>query len=192
MATKQLMVLVMTIFGIGMFLVRFSDGCNSNCPECSTSASNDNQYMQRPVVKSYANSALTSLETLRTGEMLVSENGKFFAVMQADCNFVIYKSSNFTIYNIKWSSHTTGRGFGCKLTYIKEASSGCSGNTVSYNFVIAEDFTRSCKNVLFAFPANCALNDCSTLLLDTTGALCEFSGSGVALWCTTTTAYNDF
>lgn len=51
-------------------------------------------------------------QTLTGGQALISHNGMFHAVMQADNNFVLYKSPqrDFNARNAIWDSKTCGRG----------------------------------------------------------------------------------
>ena len=47
--------------------------------------------------------------------MIGDPTGNYFAVMQSDCNFVLYASSYFCSSNALWTSGTAGRGSGCYL-----------------------------------------------------------------------------
>lgn len=47
-------------------------------------------------------------EGLRTGETMLSEEGRYIGIMQHDGNFVVY--SNDGLFRPIWSTNTTGRG----------------------------------------------------------------------------------
>jgi len=50
--------------------------------------------------------ALTTNESLKFNDKITSQNGQFFAIMQADSNFVVYTASGKPL----WASNTTGTG----------------------------------------------------------------------------------
>jgi len=62
---------------------------------------------------------------LATNQFLISPNTRFLAVMQDDCNFVVYDSS-FNPGKPTWASGTNGRGTTCEVTMQND------GNLVVY------------------------------------------------------------
>lgn len=54
----------------------------------------------------YEKDTLLSNECLQEEKLLVSKNGKYFALVQKDANFVLYKSATFNRDNPLWASNT--------------------------------------------------------------------------------------
>lgn len=63
-------------------------------------------------------------EILHVDQRLTSQNGKFFAIVQGDANFVVYTKDGHPI----WASNTHGKGAG-HIHLICQAD----GNLVLYN-----------------------------------------------------------
>ena len=55
-------------------------------------------------------------DQLNVGEMMCSDNRAYYAVMQNDCRFVLYRSSSFAKANELWSSPDVG-STGCHMAF---------------------------------------------------------------------------
>lgn len=58
------------------------------------------------IIESSGKDTIVSNETLEEETMLVSTNQKYFALVQSDGNFVLYKSDSFERNNALWASNT--------------------------------------------------------------------------------------
>mmetsp|Transcript_13856 Transcript_13856/g.12562 ORF Transcript_13856/g.12562 Transcript_13856/m.12562 type:complete len:120 (-) Transcript_13856:128-487(-) len=67
-------------------------------------------------------------QTLEQGSFLRSSNGKYYAVIQSDGNFVLYTSKDFVPSNAAWSTKTNGKGTGPYKITVQD-----DGNLVIYD-----------------------------------------------------------
>ncbi|EFJ19368.1 hypothetical protein SELMODRAFT_419216 [Selaginella moellendorffii] len=94
---------------------------------------------------------------LRIGEVLVSTNGEYFAKIQNDCNFVVYKGDAMkddTSHPV-WDSGTVGAGAGCFVRLQMD------GNLVLYdqNFKVIWTYGFYCKRPCWLALALCLQNN---------------------------------
>ncbi|QJR14757.1 hypothetical protein [Usitatibacter palustris] len=124
-----------------------------------------------------AKSFLKSGEYLRNDQMLVSENRAFFAYMQGDGNFVVYKGTSFQdMYGALWATGAQGGG---QYFAIQQGD----GNFAIYKGTGPADN----KGLVWDHRRTGANGQAFTILQDS-GNLCTYKGTGPSdnkglLWC---------
>lgn len=114
-------------------------------------------------------------EYLAVNEFLESTNG-YYAVMQGDCNFVIYRSKHFVRRNALWSSGTVNSK--CNNPILVNQG---DGNVVIYNNGVA-----SSSNALWSTGTNKG-PQCYKLVMQNDGNLVLYNGN-TAIWSSKTNA----
>ena len=113
-------------------------------------------------------------EVLAVNEFLESTNG-YYAVMQSDCNFVIYRSKHFVPRNALWASNTVNSN--CRNSVLVNQ---LDGNVVIYN-------NGNNGNALWSTRTNSGTK-CYNLVMQEDGNLVLYTLDGTAVWNTGTSA----
>ena len=115
-------------------------------------------------------------EYLAVNEFLESTNG-YYAVMQSDCNFVIYRSKHFRKRNSLWASKTDRNN--CKNPILVNQG---DGNVVIYN-----NGVPSSSNAIWS-TVTASGTRCYKLIMQDDGNLVLYNENNKAVWSTKTAA----
>ena len=115
-------------------------------------------------------------EVLVANEFIESTNG-YYAVLQSDCNFVIYRSKHFVPRNALWASNT--RNDNCNNPVLVNQN---DGNVVLYN-----NGVRTSQNALFSTGTNNG-SSCYNFVMQDDGNLVLYTLDGHAVWASNTNA----
>ncbi len=110
-------------------------------------------------------------EYLAVNEYLESPTFGYYAVMQGDCNFVIYRSRHFVVRNALWSSGTVNAK--CENPILINQN---DGNVVIYNKGVA-----SAGNALWSTGTNNG-SQCYYLIMQDDGNLVLYTTDFKAVW----------
>ena len=116
-------------------------------------------------------------ETLKVGEFIESTNG-YYAIMQADCNFVIYRSKHFVPRNSLWSSGTSRNN--CINPILINQN---DGNVVIYNNGVINS-----NNAIWSTGTNSG-TQCYSLVMQDDGNLVLYTSDFRAVWASNTSAW---
>lgn len=118
-------------------------------------------------------------EYLAVNEYLESQNG-YYAVMQGDCNFVIYRSRHFVARNALWSSGTVTKN--CKNPILINQG---DGNVVIYNNGVA-----SLGNALWSTGTSSSSSKCYNFIMQNDGNLVLYTSDFKPVWSSKTNAWS--
>jgi hypothetical protein len=115
-------------------------------------------------------------EVLKVNEFLESTNG-YYAILQGDCNFVIYRSRHFVPRNALWSSGTSRNN--CRNPILVNQN---DGNVVIYNRGVA-----NANNAIWSTGTNSG-SQCYSFVMQDDGNLVLYTSDFRPVWSSGTSA----